>query len=312
MQMFRDKFPKADLITTHNSSYFYPERDAEGVQAFVRMTENIAARADYETMAADVHRHNPFRYAHDREGIDNNFIFPTDLEVRRMVLDSDHDGQADIFDRLIDFDTFNVPEDTAREFEPIAQPRPADRLVGTKVHFAAQTINRMTLYSAVFEPQNSTGRVLPEGWFEPEPGKTRIFRFEKTTLDGHDVIQMRMNARYAHMSEEAARMAAAYEYAMWVYENEGDKTRLDSPLDAELNALVFASHSLATDVGYRDREVWEAFLKHYGLPEIPRSVVERAKEADSHYYSGSYASIEQLRKELDPEVLSALEARGRG
>jgi hypothetical protein len=311
IQMFRDKFPEADMITTHNSSYFWPDRDAEGVQAFIRMTEGIALRRGYEEMAEDVHRHNPFRHSHEDAGLDNNFIFPTDQKVRRMVLDSDHDGQADIFDRLIDFDTFRVAEATAREFQAIEQPRPADALVGTKVHFGAQTINRMAIYSGVFEDQNSTGRVVPEGYFEPEAGESRLFRFAPQELDGHDVITMRMNARYAHMSEEAVRMAASFEYALWSADNEPAKVDLD-PGDDVLNALVFASHSLYTDVGDRDGAVWSEFLKAYDLPEVPRSLVEQAKKKDSHYYSGSWRSIQHLRDELDPAAMERLEATGTG
>ena len=204
-----------------------------------------------------------------------------------------------------------MAEDTAREFQPVEQPRAADELVGTKVHFGAQTINRMAIYSGIFEDQNSTGRVLPEGFFEPEPGEQRLFRFEAQELDGHDVIAMRMNARFAHMSEEAVRMAASYEYALWSAENEPDKVDLD-PGDDVLNAMVFASHSLYTDVGSRDRAVWSEFLEAYDLPDISRSLVERAKKKNDHFYSGSLTSIRMLRDELDPAVLTRLEAPGAG
>ena len=51
--------------------------------------------------------------------------------VRRRVLDADHDGQADLFDRLVDFNTFKPEEDAARDFQAI-EHRAADQLDGTR------------------------------------------------------------------------------------------------------------------------------------------------------------------------------------
>ncbi|GIW72125.1 MAG: hypothetical protein KatS3mg102_1667 [Planctomycetota bacterium] len=307
MQMFYDKFPHADLVTTYNSSYFYPGRDSEGPRAFLAMIEGIAARRGYAEMAEEVRRTNPFRWTHERSGIDNNFIFPTDIQTRKRVLDEDHDGQADVFDRLVDFDLTRVPEESRRDFTPQLAPRPADALVGTKVHFAAQTVNRLALYSEIFEPHNTTGKVLPGGWYEPEPGETRLFRWETTEVEGQPSIVMRANARYAHMSEEALRMAACYEYALHVAATDRS-VGLTDPVDARLAGLVLASHSLYTDVGWRDREVWREFLRAYNLPEIDRSLVERYKEVDSHYYSGSRETLRRLRAELPAEVIAQLGA----
>jgi hypothetical protein len=309
IQMFRDKFPDAHLVTTHNSSY-YNSSNSEGNQAFKTMVGDIAGRRGYEAMAKNVRRDNPWASSHRREGIDNNYIFPTDLKTRRMVLDSDHDGQADVFDRVISFDTFNVSEDTAREFEPIDAARPADELVGTKVHFASQTINRLALYSGILEDSNSTGNVVPGGYFEPSPGDTSMFKFESTELNGEDVVSLRMSSSFAHMSEEAVRMAACYEYSHFMA-GKDPSWRLDQE-GTVLSGLVLASHSLDTDAGYRDRAVWTEFLSAYNLPDVSRSLVERAKGIDHHSYSGSYESIDHLRKELDPAVLAKLTEPGAG
>lgn len=224
-----------------------------------------------------------------------------------MVLDRDHDGQADVFDRMVNFNSFKPAEDTAREFRPIEQPRPAEELVGTKVHFAAETINRMTIYSGVMEDFNSAGEVAPGGYFEPEGSNSPLFRFERVD---NDTVDMKMNSKYAHMSEESLRMAASYEYAMWKGD-ESSRWRLNDR-DTKLNAMVFASHSLYTDAGHRDREVWGEFLKAYGLPDISRSDVESAKKADDHYYSGSRASCTSLWDKLSEGQREGLMADGAG
>jgi hypothetical protein len=303
IQMTRDKYPNAHLITTHNSSYFRPGGDSEGIHALLNVVDGISERKGYAEIAENTRITNPWRRTHERDGVDNNYIFPTDLETRRRVLDLDHDGQSDIFDRMVNFNTFDVKTDTTREFQAIEPARSANELVGTKVHFAAQTINRMTLYSQIFQSTNSTGEVVPSGYFAPKEGEKNLFRFEKTKVNGENTVSMQMNANYAHMSEEALRMAASYEYGLFKAQI-GDISLNDR--DAKLNAMIFASHSLHTDAGYRDREVWGEFIKAYNLPNVNRNDVEKAKEVNDHYYSGSHASLPDLWNKLSPEIQEAL------
>lgn len=309
IQMTRDKYPDAHLITTHNSSYFRPGSDSEGIHALLNVMDGIANRDGYADMAEATRKDNPWKWTHERYGVDNNFIFPTDLETRRRVLDQDHDGQADVFDRMVNFNTFDVETDTAREFEAIVPARDTQELVGTKVHFAAQTINRMAIYSGVMKNSNSAGEVLPGGYFTPNEGEDRLFRFDKVEMNGEPTVRMTMNADFAHMSEEALRMAASYEYAMYKVD-EGDINL--NPEQAKMNAMIFASHSLYTDAGHRDSAVWKEFMSAYNLPDISRSDVESAKKADDHYYSGSRASLTSLWEKITPEAQEALKTDGVG
>jgi hypothetical protein len=312
IQMFRDKFPSAHLVTSHNSTKFSSSSGrSEGVQAFLSMARSIARREDYDGMAAEVKDNNPFRWTHDHEwGIDNNYLFPSSTAARRRVLDRDGDGQADVLDRVVDFDTFAVSEDTRREFAAKTPARPADELLGTNTHFAAMNINRMALFSDLLEDLNATGNVLPGGFFEPAEGETALVRFEPAEVDGDDVLVLRVNGRYAHMSEEALRLATAFEYAARLPELD-DRWRLDAT-DTKLNALLFAANSLYSDAGYRDDEVWAAFTDAYGLQGIDLRTVERARASDDHAYSGSRSSMRALRDALDPAALDGLADAGAG
>ncbi len=318
MQMVKDKFPDAHLVTTFTSSYFTEsgdgeEPDSEGMHAILNTFKGIAARRGYEAIAETVRRDNPWAEDHAAEKIDNNFIFPTDVAVRRRALDADHDGQADIFDRLVDFSTFNVAEDTAREFQSVQGPRTADKLVGTKAHMAAMAVNRLTIYSEVFGTVNSDSKVVPGGFFDPKPGDAaQIFRFAKSKdASGKDAVLMQMNSRYAHMSEEALRMAGCFEYNRYMAGGAMRNWRLDAA-DTNLSGMILASHSLDTDSGYRDDAVWKEFTKAYHLPEIPRGDVERVKEIDHDWYSGSYQSVRELRRGLTPAQVQALSAGAAG
>jgi len=314
LNMMRDRFPDAQIVTTYNSSYFGPSESnmawSENQDALMSMIYSIAERRSWPETARNVRDTviRPHSYWH---AMDNNYLFPTDTMLRRRVLDRDHDGQADIFDKLADFSTFRVEEDTAREFSPQPPRHPVNKLVGIKPHMAVQGINRLSLYSEVLEPRNNTGRVIPGGYFEPQEGDRAIVKFETTRpKDGSTGYVMKVNANYSHMSEEAMRAVAMYEFNQYLAD-----TAPRWPLDAvetKLQGLILASHSLDTDSGYRDSVVWREFLEAYNFPpNISRRDVERAKEEGEgrgHHYSGSRDAIRLLREKLGPEILARLRA----
>lgn len=303
LQQMKDKFPNAQMITTFNSEYFRQGGTAESHFVMDEFFQGIAERRGYEDIAENAREANPWSYEHRREeGIDNNFIFPSDVKTRRQVLDADHDGQADVFDRMVNFNSFDVQTDTAREFEAIPPGRDADMLVGTKIHFAAQSTNRVSVYNEFLNHRNGDAEVTPGGYHEPVEGESGLFRFER---EG-DIVNMSMNANYAHMSEESLRMASAFEYSQ--FKSTESNWPLHNKTDNILHSLVLASQSLNTDAGYRDRAVWSEFLKAYNLPDIPLSTVGGVREADHHHYSGSRLSVTQLKQKLSPEVLAALES----
>lgn len=308
LQQMRDKYPDSHLITTYNSGYFRPGNDAEWHYAVDALFDGIASRGGYESIAENTRKSNPWTWTHRREeGIDNNYIFPTDLEHRRQALDRDHDGQADVFDRMVNFNSFDVKTDTTREFKAIEPHRDTDSLVGTKIHFAAMSTNRISIYNELLHDRNGKAEVVPAGYHDPQPGETGLFRF---TRNDNGLVEMSMNANYAHMSEEALRMAAAYEYSQ--YKSAEPGWPLQNRTDNVLQSLVFASQSLNTDSGYRDREVWTEFLSAYNLPNISLSDVASVREVDHHWYSGSEGSVPALRNKLAPDVLSQLAEDNRG
>jgi len=302
MQQMNDKFGDAHNITTYNSGYFRPGNDAEWHYAIDSMIEGIAERNGYQEIADDVRDNNRWTSTHRwNEGIDNNYIFPTDTKIRKEVLDADHDGQADVFDRLVNFNTFDVETDTAREFEAIRPAHPSNNMVGTNIHFAAMSTNRISVYSEVFEQFNGDAEVLPGGYFDPAEGDSSMFKFQR---EG-DRVNMSMNSNYSHMSEEAVRMASAFEYGQFKMEDESNWP-YNNKADNLLHSMVFASQSLYSDAGHRDNAVWGEFLKAYNLPDIPLRTVHSARKADSHHYSGSKASVRYLKENLSPEILAQL------
>ena len=316
LNMIRDKFPDAQVITTYNSSYFGPSEEnmqwSENMSTLMQVIDGIAERQPWSVIARKVRDKviRPHFYWH---AVDNNYIFPTDVMIRRKILDRDHDGQADIFDKLVDFDTFNVQSATREEFEPTEPTHPVDKMVGIKPHMAVQTINRLSLYNELLEPLNNTGKVISGGWYEPQENDYNIVRFEKTKINGKTAYVMKANARYSKMSEESLRAVAMYEFTRYMAETQRN-WKLDD-LDTKLMGLILASHSLHTDSSYRDYEVWNQFLKAYNFPDIDRSLVEWAKEEGEgrgHFYSGSVESVRLLKEKLSPEILEKLKNKDVG
>jgi len=283
------KFPGLQVTTTFGSSSV--DTDIDG------MARLMSKRAGWETIT-------PFMDRVDGHWDRNNFVTPASTLVRERLLDRDCDGQADYLDKHFNFSTFNVAADTAREFKPVKQERPAHVLDGTKINISAQVLNTVSEFSAIHNRVNSDSKVVANGWFEPKAGETDVVRFERAKgPDGKEEYRMSVNANYSHMSEEAIRATCVYELNRFLQSS--GVQRLD-PLDRKLNAVIGFAQSLDIDGSYRDDEVWKNFLGRYNLPDIDRRAVQTLLDAEHHDYAGSQQMIDALKTKLTPAALEAL------
>ncbi|MBI3182607.1 MAG: hypothetical protein HYZ28_10770 [Myxococcales bacterium] len=290
LDQLREKYPQLQPVATFGASYL--DTDIDG------LCNAIAERADWEKLDQFFNRTDGYW---DKQ----NFVTPIATLVRERVLDRDNDGQADYLDKHFNFNTFKVPEDTAREFRPIKQDRPANILDGTKVNVAAQMLNTVSEFSSILERVNPDSKVVPQGWFDPKMGEKDVVRFtEAKGPDGKAELRMQVNARYSHMSEEALRASVVYEFDRWLTAT--GKRRLD-PVDAKLNGLIGFAQSLDIDESSRDDQVWKQFLARYSFPpEVDRDVIQRLLDAEHHHYAGSPEMVASLRRELPAQVIEAL------
>jgi hypothetical protein len=114
---------------------------------------------------------------------------------------------------------------------------------------------------------------------------------------------MTVNARYAHMSEEALRATCVYELNRWLQAS--GEQRID-PVDRKLLAVIGFAQSLDIDESWRDDEVFTNFLARYNLPEIPRREIQALLNAEHHDYAGNQAMVTALKAKLSPQVLEQL------
>lgn len=285
----REKYPNLQSVSTFGSSYL--DTDING------LAQEIAKRADWQSLDAYFNRTDGF---HDRQ----NFITPVGTLMRERVLDRDNDGQADYLDKHFNYSQFDVPTDTTREFRPVVQDRDAKTLDGTKINVAAQVINTVSEFSSILERVNSDSKVVPTGWFDPKMGEKEMFRFTLAKgPDGRTEFRMGVSSRYAHMSEEALRASAVYEFGRWL--GTSGQLRMD-PVDAKLNGLIGFAQSLDIDEGQRDAEVWKNFLGTYNLPAVDQQVIQRLLDAEHRHYAGSPQMVAALKAQLSPEILAQL------
>jgi hypothetical protein len=286
---FKEKFPKLQVATTYGSSSV--DTDVDG------LAKLMSKRAGWDQIT-------PFLDRTDGHYDRNNFLTPTTTVTREKVLDRDNDGQADYLDKHFNFSTFNVPEDTRREFRPVKQDRDVTTLDGTKVNIAAQVLNTVSEFSGILKEVNEHSRVIAGGWFEPKAGEADVVKFERVTVPGRDVeYRMTVNARYSHMSEEAMRATCAYELNRWL-QSSGEQ-KLD-PVDRKVAAVISFAQSLDIDDGWRDDEVFTNFLSRYNLPAISRADIQPLLDAEHHDYAGNKEMVAALKAKLSPQVLAEL------
>ena len=310
----REKYPKAQVITTFTSSYFRTKEVdgrkqmsmSENFNVLMVLLEDICERRPWTVINRNIRDDAVlFSYHHVMPG-GTNYISPVHTLIRRRVLDTDHDGQSDLLDRLVDFNLFSVDEDTAREFEPRDPGVPAAKLDGTRAMMAAMALDTGTGYNQVTQVYRR-GNLHCAGYFDPQDGDVTPVTFTRVRGDDGDRHwEMRVNAHYAHMTVEALRAVANYQFIAaitpWDMRLEG--------ADAKLMGLVYAAFSLLYDEGIysRDDQIWEGLLKMMHLPaSIPYRPIKTLLWDEHHYYSGSLSHVRTWKEEISDEALAELE-----
>jgi hypothetical protein len=303
----KEKYGNAQVVTTYAASNFYVGANGqmtkgEGVQALLALVDGVAGRDDWTKIHKGMNDAADIGWGRTWD----NYVTPISTQDREKVLDRDNDGQADYLDKHFNFNTFKVAEDTAREFKPVKQERPASILDGTKVLVSANMINTLSEFSGILDRINPDSKVISGGFFDPKMGEKELVRFtEQKGPTGKPEFVVHVSSRYSHMSEEALRGITVFEFTRYLQDS--GKLRMD-PVDAKLAAVVAFAQSLDVDNGFRDREVWSALQSRYNLPaDLDKSKVMTALGRHTgHNYAGDQAVINALKAVLSPATLEAL------
>jgi hypothetical protein len=285
MDGFAEKYPDTQLITTKFSSYSSEDRNT-----LMKTIEGIAKRQPWQTISKTI---NEDRWNNSRR----NYTFPTDMLFRKRQLDRDKDGMADAWDKVVNFNTFNVPQDVANSFTPKPVAGDPTRLEGGKIHNAAGMFNTVSGFSEFLEDVNKN-QVVDAGWFSPKQGEDSLLRIRKARdSEGEPLYRVQMNAAYAHASQEALNARAHYELQQHFLKESGSRL---SEQDRKLSGLLLAAHALKIDEGWhsaQDEEVFRRLCQQVGAPpSLTLRAAASALDADHDYYSGSMKSLQSLKQ----------------
>ncbi|MBI5495247.1 MAG: hypothetical protein HY904_09460 [Deltaproteobacteria bacterium] len=304
----RDKYPEADLVTTRYSSY-----EHEDHFAFKTFLEGVAGRKGW----TDIHdKIEGGGYSNSRQ----NYVTPADEFTRMKLYDRDHDGRADLLDKVYDFDTFDVPGDTASAFVAATPSKRDQVLAGTRIHNASQIVNTTLGFSDFLDHIERGNPFVSGGYFTPGPGeenkmvriveekvdlKAKGLDGKRSNLDSpstQTVYKLQLNERFAHASEEVVKAASFMEAAM----KYGDGS---SKAEKALQGLTLIAHSTDIDEEWgREEMIFDELRKAYGLPDtVTYSDARRSLKADEHTYAGSDKGIEQWKKTLGADGMKAIE-----
>jgi len=309
----RDKYPDTDLVTTRYSSI-----EPEDFFAFKTMLNGIANRKTYDQI------HTEIANGSYGQNSNNNYITPSDELTRMKSLDHDKDGQADLLDRLFDFNTFDVAGDTATAFVGREPTRRDQVLGGERLHRVVQFVNVTTGFSHYLDEHEKGNPFLSGGYFSPQPGspdENKMFTITKKTVDiaatgasiihhhekrggkTQEVFEVKLNEKFAHASEEALKAGLFVAVARDL----GDGR---TKADRVLQGLMLVAHALNTDAEFgREQLVFDEIQKRLGLPDAIKYQDARTYlNADSHVYAGSRAGLDKWKAALSPDVLAELEA----
>lgn len=285
MDDFAAKYPGSQLITTKFSSYA-----SEDQAVLMKTIEGIAKRQPWQTISKDV---NEDSWNNSRR----NYTLPADVLFRKRQLDRDKDGLADAYDKVVNFNTFNVPQDVKNSFTPKPPGIDPSRIEGGKIHNAVGMFNTVSGFSEFLEDSNKN-QVVDHGWFTPKPGENDLVRIQKgKDEDGRAVYRVQMNGNYSHASQESINARAHYEMQQYFLKQSGSRL---SEQDRKLSGLLLAGHALNINKSWPGPEDEEAFNKlreQSGLPaSVTFSAVRSALDAEHDFYSGSMHSLEALKQ----------------
>jgi len=297
----RERYPKAFVITSKD-----PTEDPEDVVMLRHLFDGIAKRKSWLAIRRSVDS--------DPKS-EKNFVMPGDTHYLAGVNDEDRDGKIDRFDRFcaVRRPARESSDGTEESFvaDPLdvhprgvaVHPRELD---GSTAFEAALMLNSLSYDNFYLDQVNQDQRVVSGGFHLPRPGELDVIRIAKGKRDGREILRMTVNARYARATQAALTAMVTYEGWQWFAKTLKRKQRL-SPLDTNLMGIVLVAQSLANANFKHPDEVFAAFLRRFGFPDIPFHTVEKTIEVDDRYESGSPKSIRALKKALPSPLLDRLE-----
>jgi hypothetical protein len=272
-----DKFPDLQVVSSKNSSYGYQDR-----ATLMNSIEGIANRLPWSAISTKNTSSNS-----------DNYYFPTDTLIGRRSIDTDRDGKADAWDRVLNVNPFHPQAEIDAQLTAKDPQRPVEQLDGRALTGSVLRFWRMAGYNEWADPMKDQG-VVAGGYFEGKKTDPLFKVAEQKGEDGKSVVGVQVNSQYAHASEEVLGAALHYEL--------GKQAALKAGLpeaDAKAAGLLMAAKSLDIDTSYNDNDAWKALLKFNGLPEtITHHDAMDANHLDENFSAGGTRTVAAFKETL--------------
>ena len=277
-----EKYPDMQVVSSKNSSYGYQDR-----ATLLNSLEGIANRLPWSAISTKNTSTNS-----------DNYYFPTDTLIGRRSIDSDRDGKADAWDRVLNVNPFHPQADIDAQLTAKDPGQSIDKLDGSALTGAVLRFWRMAGYNQWADPLKDQG-VVAGGFFAGKKTDPLFKVGEEKGPDGATVTRVQVNSQYAHASEEVLGAALHYEL--------GRQAALKGGLpeaDAKAAGLLMAAKNLDIDTSQNDDAAWKALLKFNGLPpSITHHDAMEANHLDETNSAGSTRTVEAFKQTLTAKGL---------
>lgn len=316
--MIRNRFPdpkRVQLINTYESTYFnWEERDGE---KYMNYSENMLLMFGLQEAMSELKpwkgnngiskalKHATHSWSHSK---DVNYTNPGKLE-QLLLWDLDKNGLPDGGQQVWDGGRVKPPELVRSEFEPRQPDQPVNRLDGTKVFHAVQSLDTFGRYNPVTRKVYNVRTIRSRG-FEDLGRDGPMVRVSRNMAGGWSVIA---NSWYSHASVEAFRAALHHEFISTAMKASNDyQVRRLSTADKNVMKLLFAAASLEYDNAWRDDRIWEAMLDQFNYPEgidyhDLSSVLHWEHEQPHDELAGNFRNISMVKERIGEEVARRLD-----
>lgn len=316
--MIRNRFPdskRVQLINTYESTYFnWQERDGE---KFMNYSENMMlmfglqkAMSDLKPWKGDDGISRVLKRATDSwsHSKDVNYTNPGRLE-QLLLWDLDKNGLPDGGQQVWDGGRVKPAEVVQAEFEPRQPDQPVNRLDGTKVFAAVQSLDTFGRYNPVTRKAYNVRTIQSRG-FEDLGRDGPMVRVARNMAGGWSVTA---NSWYSHASVEALRAALHHEFIGAAMRETNDyQVRRLSTGDRNVMKLLFAAASLEYDNEWRDDRIWEAMLNQFNYPagiefHDLSSVLHWEHDQPRDELAGNFRNISMVKERIGEDVAGRLD-----
>ncbi len=305
------------MINTYESTFFnWAVRDghkymnySENLLLMFGLQDAMSQLKPYQgnDSIANVLKRATDSWAHSK---DVNYTNPGAIE-QLMLWDLDHNGLPDGGQQVWDGGRVIPNELVAQEFQPRQPNVPVNKLDGTKVFMAVESLDTFGRYNPIVKPTYEVRTIQPKGFVDLGQDGPMVKVSRNPVTRGWQVAA---NSWYSHASVEAFRAEMHHAFISAILPETTDpEVRRMSAADKNAMKLLFTAASLAYDNGWSDDRVWDHLLAKHNYPagigyHGIETVLHWEHDQPGEELSGHFRDLPRVKDELGADLYAKLGA----